>query len=432
MVRVATNQTPHGLPSPSASPSPLFNSRQAGHLPDGVDYTGFHGTDHMHGSDGKCYGMTEHEQPCPKIRVIALNGQFQSMRAAQIKLERARMAELQARNEGGSESESDDEDIPVGHRLSCQHCGLKHEDGQDPCVSSPEESEEEFKPFYTKENPKILPHGAIAYYEGRKPQPPVVSKFSPESSDDEGKPVYFGGFVPTRAKVYQPMPNIFVRADDSSYTASVGEDSDDDSDKENITPPPEEATVDDLRAEIRQLTAERDHHVEMVLDMERTNGETLDYVEKMSGALQRWKAYSESGDDTLDEMIGYLQDARDSVVNCLNDFSPKIARAVEESPLEDQPRIAAKAFHTIVVSQAELIKRMRRKLMGRQVKEQKLTCERLMELGKGEWLDVPNGLDNLMAAFNARNQTRPVRFARDLRVFNGMLQKQHPRRRARK
>lgn len=331
----------------------------------------------MHGSDGKCYYMTEHEQSCKLSDVMQLNAKFQEMRAAQIKIERARRAEFEAANP------HEDCDSDCSHHLSdldgesvtteemdkhymsiCDVCELKHEPGQDPCCPTPSDSEDD-QP--TEEKPQLLPHGAKFYFR-KKSDAPVsrpswldakpVSRFSPESSDDE---------------------------DDRSQTASIPEDGDsksddDDSDKENIPPrglslqlpanyPEEPAQMSDFLGLLRMYdSAEGPNAVLFSLQnhVEELCNENNDMVEKVNmlhSALLSWRMYSDSTDETLDEMIGYLQDARDSIVNKLGEISPKLMAVVEQSPLEHQPRVAAQVFGTLVIKQQALIRAMQRKIV---------------------------------------------------------------------
>lgn len=426
MVRVATNQTPqglsiqttHGLPTPDATPVPVVVPqilRNPNFIPEGVDYTGAHGTQHMHGSDGKCYFLDD-EEPCDPARVAGFNVAYKIRLSEQVRKFREKRCSCYFVSESDEEDGTRTGDCIVKCEYcvwnQCQHCLLVHTDAQDPCVSSPEDSDgevEEIKPLRFRVlgdtgasfcvEPAVKTEGLVQY----------CSRFSPESSDAE---------TPDEDD------------DDSSCTAS-GDDSDAEaSDKENI-PPPSYTHLSKLRSQVTQLTVQRDEYKENWTQAEAEKHQALDYVLKFGKAAKSWQNYSEATDETLDEMIEHLQTARDSVMNCLSDFSPKIAKIVEESPLQDQPRIAAKAFHTLVLSQADMIKRLRSKLMQRQRKQKKNTApvsDFMMERGKGEWVDVPRGCENLMTALTARGHSRPVRFARDLRVKNGLLQRQLPRR----
>jgi hypothetical protein len=418
MVRVATNQTPHGLPSKSVSIPQVVFKLDTQHLPEDVDYTGFHGTEHMHGSDGKCYYLAEGEQPCKPADVMHLNAKFQEMRAAQIKIERARRAELER---GSDESESDDEDIAVPTRENCLICRLVHTPGQDPCCLTPSDSEED---HFTKENPQLLPHGAKFYFR-EKSEAPVsrpawldakpVSRFSPESSDDE---------------------------DDRSQTASIPEDGDsksddDDSDKENIPPrglslqlpanyPEEPAQMSDFLGLLRMydsaegpnaVLSSLQNHVEELCN---ENNDMVEKVNMLHSALLSWRMYSDSTDETLDEMIGYLQDARDSIVNKLGEISPKLMAVVEQSPLEHQPRVAAQVFGTLVIKQQALIRAMQRKIVRK---------NRIQRFKNGSsrrglmiWEYVP-GTFSCRDMLKEDYSQKAVMLSSNLRFFRGRLQR---------
>lgn len=417
MVRIATNQTPHGLPTPSATPTPTFPKNPLTvHIPYGVDFTGYHGTKHMHGSDGLCYYLADDEQRCSPQSVKEKNLLYQNLRRRQTDSEEER-------------SESDDEDLPVQQK--CQHCRLVHVSGSADCVSSPEESEDE-KPNnrqYTRENPKVLGNtGAVFYFEqngakhfslpsGRTrvwPAEQAVSKFSPESSDDE---------------------STGSQDDDCSETASLKSD---DSDKENKPPKlveyqtpagilpdrypdgtlPRESFASlmsryDLSAGPADCLVKLQQEID---ELQKENADQYQYVLRVHECVMKWKQYAESTDETLDDMIDILQNARDLLVNSLGDFSPRLREVVEQSPLQHQPEIAAQVFSTLVNRQASLIKVMQRKLK-RKSSPRRSTSRRGLLI----WEDLP-GTYSCRDMLKQEYSQKAVLLNQNLRFFRGRLQ----------